>query len=204
MLMDEVIVDTDNTLINSIESEVIITPNLETEVPVVPSTEFTTDDLVTPSDTLPEENSALAPDAIFSGSDTSIPLQVSEPEENIQTDQQVDNINYSSETTQETNLYNVDDLYTLLNSGDLTVKLQSESETDQLQSESESESELGISDIISKLEENRLFESEALQAINDNIVHANNNDNIIGFISISLLASLLGGIVAIGFLKGLK
>lgn len=196
--MDVVIVESVETesLINNVEKEVYTLNNIEIdETTVIPSAE----EIMTTSDDV-EQTDTLAPDAIFSDpvSVQSLPETGSEDMQNVE---QVENT-YSEQSTGETSNYNIDDLYALLNSGSLTVKLQSESETEQIQSESESE--LSISDIISQLEKNRISESECLQVINENIVKSSENEKTLSIMSITILVSILGGMVAIGFLKGLR
>lgn len=185
--MDEVILD------NEVQTENLInygeegkTPNNPIEGDTLILSPSETNELLTSSN----DNQVIAPDAI-----SIVPVEeISTPSETGTMESASDNIDNSE--------HNIDDLYTLLNSGEVSVKLQSESETEILQSEHESE--FTISDILNKLDENILLESEAYQAINDNIVKSNNNNNIFGFIIVSILASILGGLVAIGFLKGLR
>lgn len=193
--MDEVIIETE-TLINYEEMEVETPDTFEIEdTSVNPSAE----EIVTTSDQV-EEITALAPDAIFSDS-VSVQSLPETGSEDLQTVEHVENTT-SEQSTEETSNYNFDDLYTLLESGSLTVKLQSESETEQIQSESESE--LNISDIISQLENNRICESESLQMINENLVKASENEKTLSVMSITILCTIIGGLVALGFLKGLR
>lgn len=177
---------------NEVETELFIdkqdigkeeTPNIDpvSEVPLITTSETTSTELSSSIDNI--DTLTLAPDAITEegSADT---LQSAEPE---------------TENNASGNIHSIDEIYTLLSDG-VTVKIQSESETESF----ESESEITLSQIYSILEETRILESEALLQINNNVVKASNNDNILGFISISLLSALLGGIVAIGFLKGLR
>lgn len=184
--MDEIVFN------NEVETELIIdkpdngkeeTPIIDpvSEVPLITTSETTSTELYSSIDNT--DNLTLAPDAITENGSADN-LQSTEPE---------------TETSASGNIHSIDEIYTLLSDG-VTVKIQSESETESI----ESESEITLSQIYSKLEETRLLESESLLQINNNVVKANNNDNILGFISISLLSALLGGIVAIGFLKGLR
>lgn len=184
--MDEVILDNEvqtENLINYREED--NTPNYPYEGDSLNMSPSETNELLTSS----SDNQVVAPDAI--SIDTVD--EISTPSETVSIESASDNIDNT--------IHNIDDLYTLLNSG-VTVKIQSESETEILKSESESE--LTISDIISQLENNRICESECLQMINENIVKSAENEKTLSVMSITILCTILGGLVAIGFLKGLR
>lgn len=182
--MDEVLlnneVETEN-LINYGEEG--ITPNYPIEDDTLVLSSSDTVELLTSSD----DTQVLAPDAISvdSGNEISIPSETGSTE--------------SASVNIENSQHNIDDLYTLLQNG-VTVNIQSEFETEN----TNQESEISLYDIYTMMQETKNLESEAFMYMNENMLRADNNSNTFGFIGVGLLSALLGGLVAIGFLKGLK
>lgn len=182
--MDEVILN------NEVETENLINYGEEGKTPNNPSEGDTF--VLSPSDTVElltssDDTQVFAPDAISvdSGNEISTPSETGSTE--------------SASVNIENSQHNIDDLYTLLENG-VTVNIQSESETEN----SNLESEISLNDIYTMMNETKTLESEAFLILNENMVKADNNSNIFGYVSVGLLSALLGGLVAIGFLKGLK
>lgn len=200
MVKEEFIIETENSLINSEDanlspndlqdttSDAIFVDDIVTDVQdddVVDLVDATSLSVSTPS--YSEDQAQLASDPVEKNDEDS-----------------GNNIDVPKETTE----HNIDDVYTLLSNG-LSVNVQSESETESIQNQSESE--ISLSDLKTSIDnlyilESEFYqiESEQVQVINNNLVNASNNNSAHLLVCSSLLASVLGGLVAIGFLKGLR
>lgn len=94
---------------------------------------------------------------------------------------------------EETNLYNIDDIYKKLQSGVLVFQ----------ETEVQDETEASVTDIYNRIDNLYTLESEAFLSINNNIADSSANSSMYGDFLIALLAAILGGLVAIGIFKGL-
>lgn len=94
---------------------------------------------------------------------------------------------------EETNLYNIDDIYTKLQSGVLVYQ----------ETEVQDETEASVTDLYNRIDDLYSLESEAFLSINNNIADSSANSSMYGDFLIALLSAILGGLVAIGIFKGL-
>lgn len=241
--MDEFVVENENSLTDPSEQElspVVLAPELNIVDSSIEEDSNIVTDVQEPVELQQEEtgNESLQDTSISLSvpeveQETALPLvqDVIENTENSSDIQENNNqtVNQEDENLNETvpveapvqdTLHNIDDIYTILDSG-INVNIQNQTESDTILSantSSESETEITLSNIKESIDslyilqsENQIKESEfqniqseQLQSINDNLITASNNNSSYMLVGVSLLASILGGMVAIGFLKGLR
>lgn len=230
--MDEFVVENENSLTDPLEqdpSPVVLAPELNIVDSSIEEDSNIVTDVQEPVD-LPQEETGYesSQDTSISLSvpeveqETALPLvqDVLENTENSSDIQENNNETVPAEEPVQDTLHNIDDIYTILDNG-INVNIQKQTESDTILSAnttSESETEITLSNIKESIDslyilqsENQIKESEfqniqseQLQSINDNLITASNNNSSYMLVGVSLLASILGGMVAIGFLKGLR